>query len=191
MTRANLGLLQPDVNVMWDLAPHDISILLHILGQTPLQVNATGGVYIQKERGIHEVVYVTMQFPNDILANLHLSWLDPVKTRRITVIGSKKMLVYDDIADNKVILYDKGVDAPPYSDTVEEFNMSYRHGPESVVSFEWREPLRAECEAFVNWIRTGKRASSDAWTGVKVVRVLEMAQKSLLNSGVRETINYD
>ncbi len=191
MTRANLGLLQPDVNVMWDLAPHDISILLHILGQTPLQVNATGGVYIQKERGIHEVVYVTMQFPEDILANLHLSWLDPVKTRRITVIGSKKMLVYDDIADNKVILYDKGVDAPPYSDTVEEFNMSYRHGPESVVSFEWREPLRAECEAFVNWIRTGKRASSDAWTGVKVVRVLEMAQKSLLNSGVRETINYD
>jgi predicted dehydrogenase len=191
MTRANLGLLQPDVNVMWDLAPHDISILLHILGQTPLQVNATGGVYIQKERGIHEVVYVTMQFPDDVLANLHLSWLDPVKTRRITVIGSKKMLVYDDIADNKVILYDKGVDAPPYSDTVEEFNMSYRHGPESVVSFEWKEPLRAECEALINWIRTGKRASSDAWMGVKVVRVLEMAQKSLLNSGVRETINYD
>jgi len=191
MTRANLGLLQPDVNVMWDLAPHDISILMHILRQEPIHVNATGGVYIQKERGIHEVAYITMQFPDNTLANLHVSWLDPVKTRRITVIGSKKMLVYDDIADNKLILYDKGVDAPPYSDTVEEFNMSYRHGPESVVSFEWKEPLRTECEALVNWIRTGERASSDAWMGVKVVRVLETAQKSLLNGGGREVISHD
>ena len=191
MTRANLGLLQPDVNVMWDLAPHDISILIHILGQEPLQVNANGGVYIQKERGIHEVAYVTLHFPDDILANLRLSWLDPVKTRRITVIGSKKMLVYDDIADDKVILYDKGVDAPPYSDTLEEFNMSYRHGPETVVSFEWKEPLRAECESLINWIRTGERSCSDAWMGVKVVRVLETAQKSLLNGGGRETVSRD
>jgi predicted dehydrogenase len=191
MTRANLGLLQPDVNVMWDLAPHDISILLHILGKEPLQVNANGGVYIQKERGIHEVAYVTLQFPDDVLANLHLSWLDPVKTRRITVIGSKKMLVYDDIADNKVILYDKGVDAPPYSDTLEEFNMSYRHGPETVVPFEWKEPLRSECESYINWIKTGERAFSDAWMGVKVVQVLEMAQKSLLNGGSKEIINHE
>ena len=190
-TRVNLGLLQPDVNVMWDLAPHDISILLHILGQEPLQVSANGGVYIQKERGIHEVAYVTLHFADNLLANLRVSWLDPVKTRRITVIGSKKMLVYDDIADNKVILYDKGVEAPPYSDTVEEFQMSYRHGPETVVPIEWEEPLRVECASFINWIRTGQRSCSDAWMGVKVVRVLEAAQESLLNGGGRETVTHD
>jgi predicted dehydrogenase len=88
-------------------------------------------------------------------------------------------------------LYDKGVDAPPYSDTLEEFNMSYRHGPEAVVPIEWKEPLRTECESFINWIQTGQRSCSDAWMGVKVVRVLETAQKSLLNGGGRETVSYD
>jgi predicted dehydrogenase len=190
-TRVNLGLLQPDVNVMWDLAPHDISILLHILGQEPLQVSANGGVYIQKERGIQEVAYIMLFFADDLLANLRVSWLDPVKMRRFTVIGSKKMLVYDDIANDKLTLYDKGVEAPPYSDTVEEFNMSYRHGPETVVPIEWIEPLHVECESFINWIRTGQRSCSDAWMGVKVVRVLETAQKSMLNGGGREKINHD
>jgi predicted dehydrogenase len=132
-----------------------------------------------------------LHFADDLLANLRVSWLDPVKMRRITVIGSKKMLVYDDIADNKVILYDKGVEAPPYSDTVEEFHMSYRHGPEKVVPIEWEEPLRVECASFINWIQTGQRSCSDAWMGVKVVRVLEAAQKSLLNGGGRETISHD
>jgi len=188
-TRVNLGLFQPDINVMWDLAPHDISILLHILGVDPVEVSAQGEVYVQKERRIHDVAYLTLRFPNNVLANLRLSWLDPVKMRRITVVGSQKMLVYDDIADHKVILYDKGVEVPPYSDTLEEFHMSYRHGSEVVVPFEWREPLRAECDAFVNWIQTGQRACSDAWVGVKVVRVLEIAQKSLLNGGGRETIS--
>ena len=187
-TRVNLGLLQPDINVIWDLAPHDISILLHILGQEPLQVSANGGVYLQKERGIHEVAYVTLHFANDVLAGLRVSWLDPVKTRQITLVGSKKMLVYDDIADNKVVLYDKGVEVPPYSDTLEDFHMSYRHGRETMVPIEWEEPLRVECISFVNWIRTGQRSCSDAWMGVKVVRVLEAAQKSLLNGGGRETV---
>ena len=145
-------------------------------------------VYVQKDRGLHEAAYMTLQFPGGILANIHISWLDPVKIRRITIVGSRKMLVYDDIAENKVILYDKGVDLPPYSDTLEEFHLSYRHGPETVVPFEWQEPLRVECEAFANWIRTGQRACSDAWIGVKVVRVLEVAQKSLLNGGGREDI---
>jgi predicted dehydrogenase len=187
-TRVNLGLFQPDINVMWDLAPHDISILLHVLGVDPVEVSAQGEAYVQKERCIHDVAYLTLRFPNNILANLRLSWLDPVKMRRLTVVGSQKMLVYDDIAANKVILYDKGVAVPPYSDTLEEFQMSYRHGPETIVPFEWREPLRAECEAFVNWIQTGQRACSDAWAGVKVVRVLEAAQRSLLNGGGREMI---
>ena len=185
-TRASLGLLQPDVNVIWDLAPHDVSILLHILRSEPFQVSAQGQVYIQKRQSIHEVAYITLYFPSGILANVRVSWLDPVKQRRITVVGSRKMLVYDDIAEDKVTLYDKGVEVPPYSDTPEEFHMSYRHGAETVVPIEWHEPLRAECEAFRDCILFGKPSCSDAWTGAKVVKILETAQKSLLNSGARE-----
>jgi predicted dehydrogenase len=185
-TRVNLGLLQPDINVMWDLAPHDLSILLHILDCDPFQVAACGQVYIQKRQRIHEVAYLTFYFPGGILANLHVSWLDPVKQRRVTVVGSQKMLVYDDIADQKVVLYDKGVDVPPYSDTFEEFHMSYRSGPETVVPVPWQEPLRLQCQAFLDWIHTGQPACSDAWLGVRVVRILETAQSSLLNGGARE-----
>lgn len=187
-TRVNLGLFQSDINVMWDLAPHDISILLHILGVEPTEVSAQGDHYVQRGKGIHEVAYLTMRFPNNVLANVRVSWLDPVKQRRITVVGSKKMLVYDDIADDKVILYDKGVEAPPYSDTLEEFNLSYRHGPETVVPVDWSEPLRTECASFLESIRTGAPAFSNAWFGVKVVQILETAQRSLLNGGGRERI---
>ncbi|MCL5999491.1 MAG: Gfo/Idh/MocA family oxidoreductase [Chloroflexi bacterium] len=199
-TRVNLGLFQSDINVMWDLAPHDISILLDILGMEPSQVSASGGIFVRPQCRIHEVAYLNLHFPNGILANVRVSWLDPVKTRRITVIGSKKMLVYDDIAENKVILYDQGVDVPPYSDTPEQFQLSYRHGPETIVPVQWREPLRLECESFIGCIRHGRGhcatcagrgtlSCSQAWVGVKVVRVLEAAQKSLLNGGGRELVS--
>lgn len=187
-TRVNLGLFQPDINVVWDLSPHDISILLEVLGEEPTAVSARGGVYVQREKGLHDVAYLTLYFPNGALADLRVSWLDPVKIRRITIVGSKKMLVYDDIADDKVIIYDKGVDRPPYSDTFEEFTLSYRHGPETPRPFQWVEPLRVECEHFVHCIATGERPRSDGWVGVKVVKVLEAAQKSLLNGGQQEKI---
>ncbi|HEX9115536.1 MAG TPA: Gfo/Idh/MocA family oxidoreductase [Anaerolineae bacterium] len=186
-TRANLGLLQPDINVIWDLAPHDISILLHILCLDPYEVSAGGQVYIQKRQHIHEVAHLTLYFPTGIMANIHVSWLDPVKQRKVTVVGKDKMLVYDDIAEDKVMLYDKGVEVPPYSVTPEEFRMSYRHGAETVVPVAWQEPLRLECQAFRDSIQLGKPNASDAWAGVKVVKVLETAQKSLLNSGARES----
>ena len=199
-TRVNLGLFQPDINVMWDLAPHDISIMMDILGMEPNQVSASGASYVRPGSDLQEVAYINLHFPNKVIANLRVSWLDPVKTRRITVIGSKKMLVYDDIADDKVILHDQGVDLPPYSDTPEEFHMSYRHGPQTVIPLEWREPLRLECEQFARCIRRemgaceqcGRlacNACSNAWFGVKVVKVLEAAQKSLSNGGGREMIN--
>ncbi|MGQ9725205.1 MAG: Gfo/Idh/MocA family protein [Tepidimonas sp.] len=188
-TRVNLGLLQPDINVMWDLAPHDVSILLHVLGLEPFQVSASGQAYIQKRQRLHEVAYLNLHFPGSILANVRVSWLDPVKQRRITIVGSRKMLVYDDIAEDKVVLYDKGVEVPPYSDTPEEFHLSYRHGPTTVVPVPWEEPLRLECRAFVDWITTGRPACSDAWMGVRVVRILEAAQKSLLNGGGRENVD--
>lgn len=180
--RVNLGLLQPDINVVWDLAPHDISILLDILGSDPVRVSARGEAYIRREPV--EVAYLTLSFPGEVLANLRLSWLDPVKMRRITVVGSKKMLVYDDLLDEKVVVYDKGVDVPPYSDTPEEFKMSYRHGPPHPVPLVWEEPLRLECQSFMHSIQTGEPPSSDAWVGVKVVRVLEAADKSLQNGGL-------
>ena len=109
-TRVSLGLLQRDVNVMWDLAPHDLSLLGFILDQDPIKVSAIGGVYVSRVGGLPEVVYMTLRYRNDVIANLRLSWLDPVKIRRVTIVGSKKMLVYDDISEHKVILYDKGVE---------------------------------------------------------------------------------
>jgi predicted dehydrogenase len=189
-TRVNLGLLQPDINVMWDLAPHDLSILRFILDRDPLAVSARGGVYVNTYRNLHEVVYMTVIFTDGPLANLRLSWLDPVKMRRLTVVGSKKMLVYDDIADDKVVVFDKGVEVPPYSITEDEFRASYRHGEETKVPIEWVEPLKSECQHFVDCIRTGATPRSSGEVGLKVLKVLETAQLSLLNSGAELTIDY-
>ncbi len=187
-TRVNLGLFQPDINVVWDLAPHDVSILRYILGLEPEEVSARGGAYVQCDKGIHDVAYLTVYFPNDVMADVRVSWLDPNKIRRFTVVGSEKMLVYDDIAEYKVLIYDKGVEKPPYSDTVEEFHLSYRYGDVTPYPVDWHEPLRAECLHFLTCIEEGKEPRSSGKVGLKVVRVLESAQKSLLNGGLRETI---
>lgn len=189
-TRANLGLLQPDINVMWDLGPHDISMIRFILGDDPVKVSAHGTACINPERGLHEVVYMNLFFNNYIMANLRLSWLSPVKRRRLTVVGSKKMLVYDDIADDKVVVYDKGVELLPYSVTEEEFRASYRHGDETVYPLEWVEPLQVECAHFVECIRSGAIPRSNGEDGLKVVKVLETAQRSLVNGGVELRIEY-
>lgn len=189
-TRANLGLLQPDINVMWDLAPHDISILCYILGTNPESVSARGATYVNRSKNLAEVVYMTLIFPNNILVNSRLSWLDPVKQRRLTIVGSRKMLVYDDILDDKVIIYDKGVEVPPYSVTEEEFKASYRHGGETVYPLKWSEPLRAECADFVDAIITNNPPRSDGRDGARVLSILEMAQRSLENGAVALKIEY-
>lgn len=189
-TRVNLGLLQPDINVMWDLAPHDLSILRFILDRDPVAVSARGGVYVNIYRNLHEVVYMTVIFEDGALANLRLSWLDPVKLRRLTVVGSKKMLVYDDIAEDKVVVFDKGVEVPPYSVTEDEFRASYRHGDGTSVPVEWVEPLRSECQHFVDCIRTGATPRSSGEVGLKILKVLETAQHSLLNAGAELKIEY-
>ena len=189
-TRVNLGLLQPDINVMWDLAPHDLSILHFVLGIEPVSVSARGAVYVNTYRNLPEVAYLVLRFENGVIANLRLSWLDPVKQRRLTVVGNKKMLVYDDIADDKVILFDKGVDLPPYSVTEEEFRASYRHGAETPIPIAWTEPLRRECAHFLDCIRTGAVPRSSGLDGLKIVQVLETAQRSLLNGGVELKVEY-
>jgi predicted dehydrogenase len=211
--RVNLGLLQPDINVMWDLAPHDFSMFNFILDEDPVKVSAIGGVYVNKSGGLPEVVYVTLRYRNDVIANLRVSWLDPVKIRQLTVVGSKKMLVYDDISENKVMLYDKGVDVTPncvtevefhapYGNwpgpdrrrkrrrTEAEFRASYRNGPESKIPVEWSEPLQAECQHFINSIRNGSAPFSDGEHGLKIIKILESAQRSLVNGGLELTIEY-
>jgi predicted dehydrogenase len=189
-TRANLGLLQPDINVMWDLAPHDISLLHYILGKNIVSASARGAFYINKNRKLHEVVYLTLSFAGGVMANIRLSWLDPVKQRILTVVGSQKMLVYNDIAEDKVVIFDKGVEVPPYSVTEEEFHASYRHGGETIFPLKWVEPLRNECSHFIHCLKTGDIPRSSAEEGVKVLKVLETAQRSLMNGGVELCVEY-
>ena len=189
-TRANLGLLQPDINVMWDLGPHDISILQYILNSDPAKVSARGAYYVNTFRKLHEIVYMVIVFENGVMANLRLSWLDPVKQRQTTVVGSNKMLVYDDIADNKVKIFDKGIDLPPYSLTEEEFRASYRHGEETLIPLQWSEPMRTECSHFLSCIRENSTPITSGMEGVKVLKVLETAQRSLLNGGVELQVEY-
>lgn len=188
--RASLGLFQADLNVLWDLAPHDISILRYVLGHGPISVSAQGtdGVF----RGKHDIVYVTLQFPDDILAHIHVSWLDPCKVRRITAVGSKKMVVYDDVeALEKIRVYDKGVEAPPYTDTYGDFQCSYRYGDVVIPNIRFVEPLRLECQHFLDCIADSAKPQSCGRVGLEVVKVLEMAERSLQNGGVQEKISIE
>lgn len=186
-TRVNLGIFQRDINVLWDLAPHDLSILLFILGRDPINVSARGAAYVQP--GIHDVAYMTVNFPDQVMAGIQVSWLDPCKIRRLTVVGSKQMVVYDDLEpDEKIKIYDKGVDSPPYSDTFEQFKLSYRYGEVTSPRVPGDEPLHVECAHFVECVREGKTPRSSGEVGLKIVRILEKAQTSLLNGGQREKL---
>jgi predicted dehydrogenase len=186
--RTNLGLFQPHVNAMWDLAPHDISILLYLLGQDPVSVSALGKYSIF--RNIHDVVYLHLKFPDNVLAHVHVSWLNPCKVRRITVVGSKKMAVYDDVENlEKIKIYDKGVDAPPYTDTFGDFQCSYRYGDVVTPYIQFAEPLRAECQHFVDSILNSTQPRSDGWVGLRIVKVLEAASTSLQNDGRQHAIS--
>ena len=191
-TRANLGLFQPDINVLWDLAPHDVSILMYLLDGPPLTVSARGGAFVQKARGIHDMAHVSARFPKGVLADVRVSWLDPVKVRMYTVVGSKKMLVYDDIATvEKVTIYDKRVEFPPYSDTEQEFRASYFHGEGAPHTVVWSEPLRRQCSHFVHCIEERRTPLSSAEAGLQVVQVLEAADRSLHNGGSWEDIEWE
>jgi predicted dehydrogenase len=185
--RVNLGLFQPDINVIWDLAPHDISIILYLLDKLPVSVNGQGKAHFKED--IEDVATITLNFENGAIAFIHNSWLDPDKIRRITIVGSKKMLVYDDINPNeKIKIYDKGVEAPPYYDTFAEFQFSYRYGDIYIPKFNEYEPLRKECGHFLESIRTGKTPKSDGYSGLKVVSILETANKSLRSDGSKQNI---
>jgi predicted dehydrogenase len=188
--RVSLGLFQKDLNVLWDLAPHDISILLYILGSKPTSVSARGTSCVLSD--VEDVAYMDLAFPDNILAHVHLSWLDPCKVRRTTVVGSKKMLVYDDVESlEKIKVYDKGVERPPYTDTFGDFNFSYRYGDITIPNIRFTEPLREECSHFLECITEHKSPETDGYEGLNVVRVIEAAERSLRNGGSREKITYE
>jgi predicted dehydrogenase len=180
--RVNLGLFQPDINVVWDLAPHDISIILYLMGEVPVSVNSQGKAHFNHE--IEDVATTTLNFKNGLIAFIHNSWLDPNKIRRTTIVGSRKMLVYDDIeAQEKIKIYDKGVEVPPYYDTFAEFQYSYRYGDIHSPRIEDYEPLKKECDHFITCIQKGMCPLSDGYSGLRVVSILEAACKSLKSSG--------
>lgn len=185
--RVSLGLFSSHLNVIWDLAPHDISIMLYLLGSEPLSVTAQGNRCVQE--GIEDVAYLTMRFPDNILTHMRLSWLDPRKTRCITVVGSKKMVIYDDVeTQEKLKVYDKRVDAIRHTDTYGEFHFAYHYGDVVSPYIHLNEPLRVECTHFLECIREGKTALSDGRSGSRVVQIIEAAQRSLQNGN--EVISF-
>ena len=188
--RLNLGLFQNGLNVLWDLAPHDISILLFLIKDNPISVSALGTQCVFD--GIHDVVYLTLRFPNNILAHAHVSWLDPCKVRRVTVVGSQKMVVYNDIeSQEKIRIYDKGIDGPARGDTQwDSAHFSYRYGDIIIPNIKSAEPLRQECSHFIDCINTHTTPCSCGEEGYKVVKILEAAQKSLSNSGHMEVLEW-
>jgi predicted dehydrogenase len=181
--RLNLGLFQRRANVIWDLAPHDISILMYVLGMTPVEVSARGRMCVQED--VHDVAYLELLFESGVSAHVHVSWLDPAKVRRITVVGDKKMAVYNDVSQvEKIRVYDTGVETP-ITNNFGEFQLSYRHGQVTIPYITWQEPLRLECEHFIECVRTGADPRTDGMQGLAVVSVLEAATASLQHGGRR------
>ena len=181
-TRLNLGPVRRDVNALWDLAPHDISIILELMNASPTSVSCSGLAYL--DRNIHDVCNLTMQFPGNRIGMVHVSWLDPNKRRVMTIVGNKKMAVYDDIEPlEKIRIYDNGVETVPYTSSFGEFLYSYRYGDILSPRIKEVEPLRAEARSFVDAIVSGTAPKTDGWNGLRVVEVIEAADNSLRDSG--------
>jgi predicted dehydrogenase len=179
--RVNLGVIRQDENALLSFAPHDLSVILYLLEEEPVVVTAHGESYIQ--HGIEDVVFLGLQFSDGKMANIHLSWLDPHKLRKITIVGSKKMVVFDDMeASEKLKIYDKGVKNVSY-DTYGEY-LSLRFGDIIIPGIKMVEPLRVEAEHFIRCIESRKEPKTGGRDGLKVVRILAAAQQSLRGKGV-------
>ncbi|HEX8491228.1 MAG TPA: Gfo/Idh/MocA family oxidoreductase [Pyrinomonadaceae bacterium] len=186
-TRINLGLFQHDINVVWDLAPHDLSIMDYILGREPVALTATGSCHI--EQGIENIAYVMLKFTDEFIAHFHFNWLSPVKIRRTLIAGSRKMVVYDDIEPTeKIRVYDSGVTTNRSADEVDREDayktlVSYRTGDVWVPKLDSTEALRYVCEEFLEAIRNNRPPLTDGAAGLRVVRLLEAAQASINQGG--------
>jgi predicted dehydrogenase len=196
MVRVNLGLFQKDINVVQDLLPHDASILMYLLGEKPISLRTVAQAYIQK--GIEDSAHIVLKFKNKAMATVHVSWLTPQKVRKITIVGSKKMLVYDDLdTKEKLKLYDKGVSIEnakevgrQYYDTFAQFKYLYRSGEAHVQKVEETETLQNVCRHFIDCIENHKAPLSDGESGLRVVKVLEAAQQSLKKGGEEVQIDW-
>jgi predicted dehydrogenase len=179
--RVNLGRIRGDENALWSFAPHDISQILYMLDMEPTDVSARGQSYIQE--GIEDVVFLSLFFENRIMAHIHLSWLDPHKVRKTTVVGTNKMAVFDDTSSTeKLRIYDNHAEMPPVRTYGEAIQV--RFGDITIPRVESTEPLRLECQHFVDCVRNRTTPLSDGHDGLRVVKILEAAQKSLRSDGV-------
>jgi predicted dehydrogenase len=170
--RVNLGLFRNDINVIWDLAPHDISILLYLFDKKPERIKVQAHAHLQSP--IEDVAHLDLEFADNMNAHIHVSWLHPCKIRRVTVIGDERMVVYDDTNPAEMLkVYNKGADV--HADPV----VSYRNGEITIPYIEWIEPLHLECEDFANAIRTGAEPRAHGGVGLRVVQVLAAAQEAL------------
>jgi predicted dehydrogenase len=180
--RVNLGKIRRDENALWSFAPHDLSIMMYIIETQPENVSARGQSYIQN--GIEDVVFLNLMFPEKVMAQVQLSWLDPHKLRRTTIVGSDKMAVFDDMEPTEMIrIYDKGVVNGSIYGSFGE-SLSLRFGDVRIPYIKMVEPLRLECEHFIDCIRNDRTPRSDGYDGLRVVKVLRAAQESLDKNGV-------
>ena len=185
--RLNLGQVRQEENALWSLAPHDIAVANFLLGAAPVSVAAVGQAYLTE--GVADVAFLTLFYPNGRLAHVHVSWLDPHKTRKLTLVGSRKMAVFDDMeASEKVRLYDKGVDRPPDGTADAEIALKLRFGDILIPRIETEEPLARECRHFVECVRHGRPPRSDGRDGLRVVAALEAAQRSLETHGTPQLV---
>lgn len=183
--RLNLGQYRPDVNVIWDLAPHDLSMLRYLLDADPISVRADGVSHVKP--GTEDVAYIHLRYPDGLFAHLQVSWLHPTKVRRFTLVGNRKMALYDDVDPQSTVrIYDRGVDRPeavPHSTTFEEFQLSYRTGDITIPTIQVVEPLRIACEHFAHCIRTGETPLTDGEWSLPITRTLVAIERSLKLGG--------
>ncbi|MFH1279086.1 MAG: Gfo/Idh/MocA family oxidoreductase [Candidatus Eisenbacteria bacterium] len=187
-TRVNLGIFRPEINAMWNLAPHDLSILFYLLEEAPSSVVALGRAFLKP--GVEDVVFLFLEFPSGSVAHVHVSWLDPSKVRRLTVVGEKQMAVYDDLdSEQKLKLYDRGFESTLFQDGgLEDYRVRLRGGDIHAPKIETTEPLKVECSHFVECVREGKRPLTDGWNGHRVVAALAAADRSLKAGGARVAV---
>jgi len=184
-SRVNLGLFQKDVSVLWDLAPHDVSIIMYWLDEAPLNVSARGRSY--HDDNLEDVAFLTLEFPSGVLAHIQVSWLAPTKLRRTSVVGRNRMVVYDDLEPvEKVKVFDRGVERQPT--TFGEFQLTYRSGDILSPALDPAEPLRIEVQHFVECALAGREPITGARAAADVVRVIQAAERSLRNAGRPEPV---
>src|SRR5271165_659099 len=186
--RLNLGLFQKDINVAWDLAPHDISIILHILEEFPVVVNCQGNAHVTP--GIEDVTNISLSFRHKRFATIQSSWLEPRKVREMTIAGTRRMIVYDDLETNeKIRIYDVRVERPPHYDTFADFHYSYHYGDSYIPHIQQEEPLKVECQHFLDCIDKGTEPLTNGRKGLELVRILEAASASLKDRGAPVTLS--